>query len=332
MKRYWLKYLILSTAFLLTVFVALALYYLYQLQQPMLAAQKEPIVFIVNQHSSAQSFVRDLKKRGLIQSEFVYLQFIRLQRLSQALKAGVYQILPEESPLDFLDRVVAGDVLVETLTIVEGATWYQVAERMQAANYLHYNQSDWFVIANHYPSAEGLLLADTYRYNAGSSSIDLLRRAHENLQRYLQLAWENRASGLPYKKPYELLITASIIEKETALPHEKKLISGVIVNRLRKNMPLQMDPTVIYALGPDFHGALTRRDLRFDSPYNTYRYRGLPPTPIAMVGKDAIDAAAHPALTDYLYFMAKGDGSHQFSVTYNEQKKAVELYRKHHDE
>lgn len=179
-----------------------------------------------------------------------------------------------------------------------------------------------------YPSAEGLLLADTYQYQGGSSSKALLEQAHRNLLNYLNISWTNRAANLPYKTPYELLIAASIIEKETAIAQERKLISGVMVNRLKKKMPLQMDPTVIYGLGNQYTGKLTHNDLLIESPYNSYLNRGLPPTPIAMVGKEAIDAAAHPQLSNYLYFVAKGDGTHQFSETYEQQKQAINQYRR----
>ena len=154
----------------------------------------------------------------------------------------------------------------------------------------------------------------------------MLLSAHRHLQNVLNDAWQHRASSLPYQTPYELLIVASILEKETAIARERRLISGVIINRLQKHMLLQMDPTVIYAKGADAEGRLMHDDLRLDSPYNTYRYHGLPPTPIAMVGKDAIDAAAHPLSSNYLYFVAMGDGHHYFSETYDEQKAAVARY------
>ncbi|KTD20631.1 endolytic transglycosylase MltG [Legionella londiniensis] len=331
MKRCWLKYFIISSVTLLIILMALGIHAIAWLYQPMLAERAAPIVFSVDKNTSAASFVHRLKNHGLIQSEFLYLSLIRLQGLSQSLKAGIYQIMPKESAMQFLARVAAGDVLIESFTIIEGTTQFQVEKNLKAAEYLTYAEQDWDIIAKDYPSSEGLLLADTYHYQAGSQSIDLILQAHANLKRFLNDAWENRSPGLPYKSPYELLITASILEKETALPHEKKLIAGVIVNRLRKNMPLQMDPTVIYAMGSNFHGKLTREHLQVDSPYNTYRNRGLPPAPIAMVGKEAIFAAAHPDTTNYLYFVAKGDGSHHFSATYDEQKKAIARYRKNYD-
>jgi UPF0755 protein len=202
-----------------------------------------------------------------------------------------------------------------------------VSDNLRQAPYLAYSQTDWSKIKGNYLSAEGLLLADTYHYDAGSMSNKILELANKNLNNYLNNSWLQRSKDLPYKSSYELLIVASIIEKESSIPAERRLISGVIINRLQKSMPLQMDPTVIYALGINYKGKLTKENLHIDSPYNTYLNRGLPPTPISMVGKDAIDAAAHPTFSNYLYFVARGDGSHDFSVNYEEQLQAVSRYR-----
>ena len=295
--------------------------------RPMVVGHHEPIRIHIDKLTSASSFVRLLQGRNFIQSPRLFLLLIRLQGLSPQLKAGVYQIVEGESAEQFLHRVAAGDVVTDYFRIIEGTTQAQISRSLESAVDLTYHSTDWLAIAGSFASAEGLLLADTYRYDAGSSSDGLLTHAHKNLLHYLESAWLQRSPELPYKTSYELLIAASILEKEAAQSREKRLISGVIVNRLRKNMPLQMDPTVIYALGTQFTGKLTRDDLHVDSPYNTYRYRGLPPTPIAMVGKDAIDAAAHPEFTDYLYFVAAGDGTHVFSVNYEQQKQAVARFR-----
>ena len=289
--------------------------------------QKTNITLKIDRASTAAGFVHLLEEKHLIQSGPFFLAFIRFQGLSHQLKAGIYQIGIGESAHQLLHRVVQGDVLKASFSIIEGTTQAQVSDSLAKADYLTYHATDWLAIAGVYSRAEGLLLADTYCYRAGSSSKEILTLAHTNLQIFLEQSWQKRSEGLPYKTPYELLIAASIIEKETALPKEKRLISGIIANRLRKNMPLQMDPTVIYALGPHHVGQLTHEDLHIDSPYNSYRYRGLPPTPIAMVGKDAIDAAAHPEKTNYLYFVATGAGDHYFSVTYEQQKQAVARYR-----
>ena len=296
--------------------------------QPMVTTTTAQTIVSLDQHTSASSFVHILKTRHFITSPRIFLTLIRLQGLSHQLKAGIYDLKPGESAQQFLYRVTAGDVLVETFRIIEGTTQAQVAANLQHAPYLTYRSADWLAIAGDHPTAEGLLLANTYHYDAGSQSITILRRASASLQQFLLQSWQQRSPDLPYKNAYEMLIAASILEKEASIAQEKRLIAGVIVNRLRKHMPLQMDPTVIYALGSQYTGRLSRDDLHIDSPYNTYRYRGLPPTPIAMVGKEAIDAAAHPEPTNYLYFVARGDGSHYFSLNYEEQKQAVIRYLK----
>lgn len=276
---------------------------------------------------SASQFAHLLKDQKLIHSAKVFLLMIRFSGAAHQLKAGVYEIKPGETAIQLLHKVVSGDVITQHFVIIEGTTQQKIAQDLMRAAYLTYHPDDWIAIKSHYPNAEGLLLADTYQYDGGSNSKALLEQAHRNLMSYLNKSWEHRDFNLPYHTSYELLIAASIIEKETAIPQEKKLISGVMVNRLKKGMPLQMDPTIIYGLGSRYNGKLSHQDLQINSPYNSYLNRGLPPTPIAMVGKDAIDAAAHPQNSKYLYFVAKGDGSHQFSETYEQQKIAIESYR-----
>ncbi|RUQ81878.1 endolytic transglycosylase MltG [Legionella septentrionalis] len=323
MQRFWIRFILIACAIVMFFGSAIVGFNVYQLLYRPMGSHE---IVRLDKNTSAYSFARILKERGLIKSKRLFLILIRMQDLSQQLKAGIYEIQPEESAQQFLRRVALGDVLQETFAIIEGTTQAQIAINLKRAAYLNYDPVDWLAITGKYPNAEGLLLADTYHYDAGSTSKQLLAHAHQQLQDYLAASWEKRSPNLPYKSPYELLITASILEKETSLAHEKRLIAGVIINRLRKNMPLQMDPTVIYGLGDEYKGKLTHKDMSFDSPYNTYLYRGLPPTPIAMVGKDAIDAAAHPEHTNYLYFVAKGDGSHHFSVTYEQQKAAINKY------
>ncbi len=256
------------------------------------------------------------------------MAYIKLFGFSHKIKAGIYEIKPEETLQSFIDKVVAGDVLKLSFTIVEGTTVKTIRFGLQSAPYLHYQPEDWFVFAKKYPNKEGLLLADTYQYNAGSDASNLLTHANQSLWAELNKAWQGRDKSLPYQTPYELLVVASILEKETRSFDEKKLISGVIVNRLNKNMRLQVDPTVIYGLGDSYTGKLDKKGLSVDSPYNTYKNKGLPPTPIAMVGREAILAAAHPKKSDYLYFVAKGNGGHHFSKTYAEQRQAIKRYLK----
>lgn len=298
------------------------------LKRPIIPVNHDAQVICIDRAASAYQVVQLLKDKKLIHSTRLLLLIIRFQGLSHQIKAGVYQINPGETVMDLLHRIVSGDVLTQKFIIIEGTTQQKVARDLMNAKYLEYKPEDWLLIKSNYPNAEGLLLADTYQYRGGSSSKTLLEQAHGNLMTYLNNSWLHRSPGLPYKNAYELLIAASIIEKETAIVQERKLISGVMVNRLKKFMPLQMDPTVIYALGNDYTGKLSHNDLLIKSPYNSYQVRGLPPTPIAMVGKEAIDAAAHPESSNYLYFVAKGDGSHQFSETYEQQRQAINKYQR----
>lgn len=297
------------------------------LANPLVTKQENEVVITLDRSTSASQFVQLLKDKNLLQNQVPLLLFIRISGLSQQLKAGVYQVKPGETAIELLYRVQAGDVLTKKFTIIAGSTQQKIAQELLNASYLDYHPGDWLLVQEEHPNAEGLLLADTYLYQGGSTSKSVLIHAHRNLMTYLNRVWANRAPDLPYKTPYELLIAASIIEKETAVPQERQLISGVLVNRLNKHMPLQMDPTVIYGLGTAYTGKLSHNDMQTDSPYNSYRYRGLPPTPIAMVSKDALDAASHPQLSDYLYFVAKGDGSHQFSETYQQQRQAIDQYQ-----
>jgi UPF0755 protein len=294
---------------------------------PLLAQNASPVIITLDKATTASQFAHTLKDKNLIPSPKLILALIRYKGLAHQLKAGVYEVKPGETPLELLQRIAAGDVMRFKFTIIEGTTQKKIDKDLRQAVYINYDPEVWSSFNHNHPNAEGLLLADTYQYAGGSDAKALLSQANRNLIAYLNESWRTRASDLPYKTPYDLLIAASIIEKETAVPQERTLISGVMLNRLKKNMPLQMDPTVIYALGEQYKGVLSHNDMSVGSPYNTYKNRGLPPTPIAMVGKEAIDAAAHPQISNYLYFFAKGDGTHQFSQTYEEQKQAINHYK-----
>lgn len=318
------------------VFIMTFVYHLYSLYSlyrlPMLSVHESQAIIVLEKSASASQFTQILKDKGFIYSKTLMLLWIRMQGVSNRLKAGVYQAHQNESAIQFLDRVVAGDVVSLNFTIISGTTQQKISQDLARAQYLEYNPDDWRWVTKNHLNAEGLLLADTYQYRGGSSSKTLLMQAHQELLNYLEQCWKSRSPGLPYRDPYELLIAASILEKETAVPKERQIISGVIVNRLKKGMPLQMDPTVIYGLGAQYMGKLSHHDLFIHSPYNSYQLMGLPPTPIAMVGKEAIDAAAHPDGSNYLYFVAKGDGTHQFSETYEQQKQAINRYQRKDDE
>ena len=278
---------------------------------------------LINKFMSAKAVTKELQNHKLINNSSALWWMIRLNGLSKKLKAGIYQINAGETAWHLVRRVVNGDILIQHIRIAEGSNQWQIKAQLTQVPYLNFSDNDWLSAA----AGEGLLLADTYAIEAGSSSQALLKTARSNLNKVLDDLWRNRAPGLPYKNSYELLIAASIIEKEAALANERHLISGVIVNRIQSHMPLQMDPTVIYALGESYTGRLQHADLKVDSPYNSYRYKGLPPTPIAMVGRSALEAAAHPIFSSFLYFVAQGDGSHKFSATYAEQRQAIQKLR-----
>lgn len=297
------------------------------LKTPLLKEGDSPVVIEIKPKSSANAFIQQLYEKKLIKSKALLRRFMQYKNYSKNIKAGFYEIKPHETIEDLLEHIIKGQVLTKSFSIIEGTTLLDVITNLKSAPYLSFYLQYLDTIKGKYESAEGLLLADTYKYDAGSSATALLKKAKENLLSYLNESWQNRSPNLPYNSSYELLIAASILEKETALPNERKIIAGIIVNRLKKNMPLQMDPTVIYALDKTYNRQLKHEDLKINSPYNTYIYKGLPPTPIAMVGKISIDAAAHPIETNYLYFYAKGDGSHQFSATYDEQRKAIHLFK-----
>lgn len=315
----------LFASFLGIIFLSFALYI--GLFKPMLARRMSPQLLEVPSKTTAVQLVNQLRSKQLIHIPYALLAYMHFYGYSSHLKAGVYRIYPLETPVHFIKRVIAGDVLTQTLHIIEGTTLLDLRHRLSQAPYLHFNASDIEHLTKPYSSAEGLFLADTYQYGAMTPAYPLLNKARKNLSDCLQVNWESRNKDLPYKNPYELLIAASILEKESALPSERKIIAGIIARRLKLNMPLQMDPTVIYGLYKKYGHVLTHADLTIDTPYNTYLRRGLPPTPIAMVSKASIEAAAHPTPSSYLYFYAKGDGSHQFSSTYQEQKAAINRYK-----
>ena len=235
--------------------------------------------------------------------------------------------------LQLLDDLVAGKVIQYALTIPEGLTFRQIMQLLRQQPELRHTLADdspaavMQAIGEPGQSPEGRFYPDTYHFPRGTTDVQFLRRAYRTMAGVLQQEWQARDTGLPYKTPYDALIMASIIEKETAVPAERERIAGVFVRRLEKGMRLQTDPTVIYALGQSYDGNIHRRDLSLDSPYNTYRHAGLPPTPIAAPGRDSIDAALHPAPGEELYFVARGDGSHEFSRTLEEHNRAVARYQ-----
>lgn len=283
--------------------------------------------------TSMKSLAYDLQRRGVLKHPGYLVLLARWNRVSDRIQAGEYALTPEMTPKQLLDKLVAGKVLQHSLTLVEGWTFNQMMNAIDGDPDLKHTLKGLTgkqVMARlDLPerNPEGLFHPDTYHFPEGTTDAMFLRRAYDAMHRELSRAWRDRAPNLPYKTPYQALIVASIIERETAIPEERPRIAGVLVRRLRKGMRLAVDPTVIYGLGRAFDGNLRRRDLRRDTPYNTYLHRGLPPTPISMPGVKSIQAALHPARGQALYYVSRGDGSHQFSDTLQEHRQAVARYQ-----
>ena len=249
-----------------------------------------------------------------------------------AIKSGTYEIEAGASVKETLSLFASGKEFHFSLTFVEGSRFEDWLKQLSSAPYLErltLEQSETDLaqeLGIENGKLEGWFLPETYAYTTHASDISILRRAYQDMKTFLQASWDKRQTDLPYKSPYEALIMASIIEKETGQPDERAQIASVFVNRLRLGMKLQTDPTVIYGVKDRYDGNIRRSDLTNANPYNTYVIDGLPPTPIAMPGKASIEAALNPQATDYLYFVAKGGGAHQFSKTLDEHNRAVRTY------
>lgn len=293
-----------------------------------------PLEFTLKQGSSLKSAARDMRQAGLLEQDWLFVWLARLLGKSAQLKAGNYALENPVTPLELLRIITRGDVTQSQISVIEGWTFKQLRAALDANPDITHdtlNLTDAEVlqrIGATETHPEGLFFPDTYNFAAGSSDLAIIKRAYRTMQQRLQEAWAGREPDLPLQTPYQALILASIVEKETGTPGDRATIAGVFVNRLRKGMLLQTDPTVIYGLGDQFDGNLRKRDLLADNPYNTYTRAGLTPTPIALPGNAALQAALHPAQTDALYFVARGDGSSQFSATLEQHNRAVNRYQK----
>ena len=306
----------------------------YWLNSPIgtLAAEE---MYEVREGASLKSVAGDLAERGLLSWPRVFSTWGRLTGQAQNIKVGEYLLEPGISPSELLARLVAGKVKLYPVTIVEGWTSRDLFAALAGSPAVHMTlgdpinaDSDGLPDALQAGHPEGQYFPDTYMVPRGMSDAVILQQANKLMQEKLAAAWDDRADGLPFKGPYELLILASIVERETAVDSERAQIAGVFIRRLKKGMRLQTDPTVIYGLGEAFDGNLTREHLLTDNPYNTYTRGGLPPTPIALPGENSLQAAAHPDDGAALYFVASGelDGTHVFSATLQEHNAAVSAY------
>ncbi|HEX7971633.1 MAG TPA: endolytic transglycosylase MltG [Thiobacillus sp.] len=293
-----------------------------------------PKTFNVAPGTQLRGLSATLAREGVVGNAQVFWLLGRVLGKGGTLKAGIYTLDKPLTPLELYAKLERGEVSLALVQFIDGWNWREVRAVLAAQPLLKNDSagmSDAEVlqaIGAEEAHPEGLLFPDTYFYAPHTSDIQVLRRAYRLQRAKLMAAWETRAAGLPYRTPYEALIMASIVEKETGAASERPLIAGVFLNRLRLGMRLQTDPTVIYGLGERFDGNLRKIDLQRDTPYNTYTRAGLPPTPIAMPSEAAIQAALHPAKTDALYFVACGDGTHVFSNNLAAHNRAVNRYQR----
>lgn len=293
-----------------------------------------PFEFNVKPGTTMRGVAQQLAQEGVVAQPLLFTWVARLSGKGSALKAGNYALEAALSPWDLLQKLTKGDVTLSEVKFIEGWTFQQMRQALDRAPGLQHETQALspgeIMVRLGFPDQhpEGRFFPDTYFFSSGMSDLALLARAHKLMQAQLENAWRERAPNLPYTTPDEALIMASIIEKETGQAAERPMIAGVFINRLRIGMLLQTDPTVIYGLGESFDGNLRRRDLLTDTPYNTYTRAGLPPTPIAMPGLGALQAALHPAQTQALYFVARGNGLHQFSSTLAQHNQAVNRYQR----
>ncbi|MCM8594571.1 endolytic transglycosylase MltG [Accumulibacter sp.] len=294
----------------------------------------DTVEFTIEPGSSLRAALREIAAAGADLDRWVIVVLARLTGVESSIKAGSYAISRGTTPIDLLRKLTRGDFDQAEVALIEGWTFRQWRERLDAHPDLRHDTAglgDEEIMqrigAAGIP-AEGAFFPDTYLFARGSSDVDLLARAYRAMHAHLAREWAARTAGLPYRSPAEALVIASLVEKETGHADDRPLVAGVLVNRLRSGMPLQSDPTVIYGIGAGFDGNLRRRDLLADTPWNTYTRRGLPPTPIAMVGLASLRAALNPAPGAALYFVARGDGSSHFSRTLAEHNDAVTRYQK----
>lgn len=284
--------------------------------------------------TTLRGLAAQLEREGVIGDARPFWLLGRVLGKGAQLKAGIYTLDRALTPLELYGKIARGEVTQAAVQFIEGWNIREVRAALAAQPLLRQDSATLDdrallqAIGADEPHPEGIFFPETYLFAPHVSDLEVLRRAYRMQHERLTRAWESRAPGLPYRTPYEALIMASIVEKETGVAHERPTIAAVFVNRLRIGMRLQTDPTVIYGLGDAFDGNLRRDDLQRDTPYNTYTRAGLPPTPIAMPGEESIRAALNPAPSDYLYFVSRGDGTHVFSKNLNEHNRAVNRYQR----
>ena len=318
---------------LLVLLAAAAGAWLYVFSHRAYAPPQLPYEFTVRPGAGLKAVSRQLGAEGLFpEGESLWI-LARFLGRATTVQAGTYRLEAAVTPLELLDKLARGDVVLAEVRFIEGTTFRQwqgvlfAQPRLRATLGGKSPQDVAKLLGLAQDSPEGWLFPDTYRYAPGISDLDLLKLAHARMKRRLEEGWKARAPDLPLKTPYEALILASIVEKETGAAEERPRVAAVFYNRLRRGMRLQTDPTVIYGMGERYDGNIRKRDLTTDTPWNTYTRDGLPPTPIAMPGAASLAAVFAPAQSEDLYFVGKGDGTHQFSRTLEDHNRAVVKYQ-----
>ena len=320
--------------FLSVLLLGMATTYLYWYAHTPLPLKQVPLVFDLKPGSNLVSVISQMQAKGVLNEGLRFRILVRVMGKAEKIKAGFYTLNHSVTPLQLLTKLTEGEVTLHEIVFIEGWTFAQMRKALDAHPLVRH---DTLGLSEHavlqllnvpIEYAEGWFFPAKYYIDTGSSDVSILRRAYATMQLRLQQEWNARDPGLPYRSPLEALIMASIVEKETGAERERPLIAAVFINRLRMGMRLQTDPTVIYGIGSNYDGNIRKRDLLTDTPYNTYTRSGLPPTPIAMPGLDSIKAALHPAHTNDIYFVAKGDGTHTFSTNLTDHNRAVARYQK----
>ena len=308
----------------------------YWARQPIVALDESlpPKEFSIKPGSGLRGSARQIAAAGIPLDPYLFELLARVTGLGSQIKAGDYALASGTTPTELLEHLVRGDFVQKSLVIIEGWTFRQMRAAIAAHPSLLHDtaglseQELLGKITPDYTVAEGLFFPDTYLFASGTSELQIFRRAHALMLKRLAEKWEKRDPTVPYKTPYEALVMASIVEKETGQKSERGLIAGVFVNRLRLGMMLQTDPTVIYGMGDQYQGKIRKQDLRTDTAYNTYTRTGLPPSPIALPGAAAIEAALQPVTTDALFFVSRNDGTSHFSSNLGEHNRAVNKFQR----
>lgn len=322
--------IISSLLIIMTIMVTMLSIYFKDYANKPLSLDVKQVQLVVEPGMHFKQITQVLVERGMIKETLPWHVFGRLSGASNAIKAGEYTLQTNLSPVQLLNKLIKGDTVQFAMTVIEGWTFNQLWEEVQKHEKIKQvatTKDELLEMLGIDQHPEGLFYPDTYHFPAGTTNVEFFQRAYDYMTKVLQEEWSNRPKDTLLKTAEEVLTLASIIEKETSVDDERELVAAVFNTRLKRNMKLQTDPTVIYGMGDEYKGNIRRKDLKTDTPYNTYVHKGLPPSPIALPSRASIAAALHPADSEVLFFVSKGDGTHYFSKTYDEHRDAVIKYQ-----